>query len=45
MTHYRVAHLGVSVVDLVYGKNIPMRPSETPQQREAAQRASLQGTA
>jgi UDP:flavonoid glycosyltransferase YjiC (YdhE family) len=30
-----IAHLGVSVVDIGSGKNIPMRPDETPEQREA----------
>jgi MGT family glycosyltransferase len=30
-----IAHLGVSVVNLASGKNIPMRPDETPEQREA----------
>ncbi len=30
-----IAHLGVSVVNLGSGKNIPMRPDETPEQREA----------
>jgi UDP:flavonoid glycosyltransferase YjiC (YdhE family) len=30
-----VAHLGVSVVNIGSGKNIPMRPDETPEQREA----------
>jgi MGT family glycosyltransferase len=30
-----VAHLGVSIVNLASGKNIPMRPNETPEQREA----------
>lgn len=30
-----IAHLGVSVVNLASGKNIPMRPDETPEHREA----------
>jgi MGT family glycosyltransferase len=30
-----IAHLGVSVVNIASGKNIPMRPDETPKQREA----------
>jgi MGT family glycosyltransferase len=30
-----IAHLGVSVVNLASGKNVPMRPGETPEQREA----------
>ncbi len=30
-----IAHLGISVVNICSGKNIPMRPSETPEQREA----------
>jgi MGT family glycosyltransferase len=30
-----IAHLGVSVVNMGSGKNIPMRPDETPEQREA----------
>jgi MGT family glycosyltransferase len=30
-----IAHLGISVVNLCSGKNIPMRPGETPEQREA----------
>jgi MGT family glycosyltransferase len=30
-----IAHLGVSVVNVGSGKNIPMRPDETPEQREA----------
>ena len=30
-----IAHLGVSVVNIFSGKNIPMRPDETPEQREA----------
>jgi MGT family glycosyltransferase len=30
-----IAHLGVSVVNIGSGKNIPMRPDETPEQREA----------
>jgi MGT family glycosyltransferase len=30
-----IAHLGVSVVNIGGGKNIPMRPGETPEQREA----------
>ena len=30
-----IAHLGVSVVDIGSGKNIPTRPDETPKQREA----------
>jgi MGT family glycosyltransferase len=30
-----IAHLGVSVVNIGSGKNIPMRPGETPEQREA----------
>jgi MGT family glycosyltransferase len=29
-----IAHLGVSVVNIGSGKNIPMRPGETPEQRE-----------
>src|SRR5277367_5986880 len=29
-----IAHLGVSIVNLASGKNIPMRPHETPEQRE-----------
>jgi UDP:flavonoid glycosyltransferase YjiC (YdhE family) len=29
-----IAHLGVSVVNIGSGKNIPMRPDETPEQRE-----------
>jgi MGT family glycosyltransferase len=29
-----IAHLGVSVVNLGSGKNIPMRPDETPEQRK-----------
>jgi MGT family glycosyltransferase len=29
-----IAHLGVSVVNIGSGKNVPMRPDETPQQRE-----------
>src|SRR5882757_702095 len=32
-----IAHLGVSVVNIGSGKNIPMRPNETPQQRDAEQ--------
>jgi MGT family glycosyltransferase len=30
-----IAHLGISVVNLGSGKNIPMRPDETPEQRVA----------
>ena len=30
-----IAHLGISVVNFASGKNIPMRPGETPEQREA----------
>jgi MGT family glycosyltransferase len=30
-----IAHLGVSVVNIGSGKNIPMRPDEAPEQREA----------
>src|SRR5882757_2328655 len=30
-----IAHLGVSVVNIGSGKNIPMRPDETPEQRDA----------
>ena len=30
-----IAHLGVSVVNVASGKNIPMRPGETQEQREA----------
>src|SRR5438309_8590423 len=30
-----IAHLGVSVVNIGSGKNIPMRPDDTPEQREA----------
>jgi MGT family glycosyltransferase len=30
-----IAHLGVSVVNIASGKNIPMRPDETPEQRVA----------
>jgi MGT family glycosyltransferase len=30
-----IAHLGVSVVNIGSGKNIPMRPDETPEQRKA----------
>src|SRR5258706_3229823 len=30
-----IAHLGISVVNIASGKNIPMRPDETPEQREA----------
>jgi MGT family glycosyltransferase len=30
-----IAHLGVSVVNIGSGKNIPMRPDETPKQRKA----------
>jgi MGT family glycosyltransferase len=30
-----IAHLGVSVVNIGSGKNIPMHPDETPEQREA----------
>jgi len=30
-----IAHLGISVVNLCSGKNIPMRPGETPEQRHA----------
>jgi UDP:flavonoid glycosyltransferase YjiC (YdhE family) len=30
-----IAHLGVFVVNIGSGKNIPMRPDETPEQREA----------
>ena len=30
-----IAHVGVSVVNIGSGKNIPMRPDETPEQREA----------
>jgi UDP:flavonoid glycosyltransferase YjiC (YdhE family) len=30
-----IAHLGVSVVNIGSGKNLPMRPGETPEQREA----------
>jgi MGT family glycosyltransferase len=30
-----IAHLGVSVVNIGSGKNIPVRPDETPEQREA----------
>ena len=33
--HPAIAHLGVSVVDIGSGKNIPMRPDETPEQRGA----------
>src|SRR5258705_12938486 len=29
-----IAHLGVSVVNIGSGKNIPVRPDETPEQRE-----------
>ena len=32
-----IAHLGISVVNLGSGKNIPIRPDETPEQREAEQ--------
>ena len=30
-----IAHLGVSVVNIGSGKTVPMRPDETPEQREA----------
>jgi MGT family glycosyltransferase len=30
-----IAHLGISIVNFGSGKNIPMRPGETPEQREA----------
>jgi UDP:flavonoid glycosyltransferase YjiC (YdhE family) len=30
-----IAHLGISVVNICSGKNIPMRPGETPEQRQA----------
>jgi UDP:flavonoid glycosyltransferase YjiC (YdhE family) len=30
-----IAHLGVSVVNIASGRNIPMRPGETPEQRDA----------
>jgi UDP:flavonoid glycosyltransferase YjiC (YdhE family) len=30
-----IAHLGVSVVNIGSGRNIPMRPGETPEQRDA----------
>src|SRR3984885_12779811 len=30
-----IAHLGISVVNIGSGKHIPMRPGETPEQREA----------
>jgi MGT family glycosyltransferase len=30
-----IAHLGISVVNIGSGKNIPMRPDKTPEQREA----------
>jgi MGT family glycosyltransferase len=30
-----IAHVGVSVVNIASGKNVPMRPDETPEQREA----------
>jgi UDP:flavonoid glycosyltransferase YjiC (YdhE family) len=30
-----IAHLGVSIVNIGSGKNIPMRPGETPEQRKA----------
>jgi MGT family glycosyltransferase len=30
-----IAHLGISVVNICSGKSIPMRPDETPEQREA----------
>src|SRR5258705_7382771 len=30
-----IAHLGVSVVNIASGKNIPMRPGETPEHRGA----------
>jgi UDP:flavonoid glycosyltransferase YjiC (YdhE family) len=30
-----IAHLGISVVNICSGKNIPMRPGETPEHREA----------
>src|ERR1700727_2164205 len=30
-----IAHLGISVVNIASGKNIPMRPDETPEQRDA----------
>jgi MGT family glycosyltransferase len=30
-----IAHLGISVVNIGSGKNIPMRPNETPEQHEA----------
>ncbi|HTF61642.1 MAG TPA: nucleotide disphospho-sugar-binding domain-containing protein [Edaphobacter sp.] len=30
-----IAHLGISVVNIGSGKNIPMRPDETPEQRDA----------
>jgi UDP:flavonoid glycosyltransferase YjiC (YdhE family) len=30
-----IAHLGISVVNIASGKNIPMRPDETSEQREA----------
>jgi MGT family glycosyltransferase len=33
-----IAHLGISVVNVGSGKNIPIRPDETPEQREAARR-------
>jgi MGT family glycosyltransferase len=32
-----IAHLGISVVNMCSGKNIPMRPGETPEQRRAEQ--------
>jgi MGT family glycosyltransferase len=32
-----IAHLGISVVNICSGKNIPMRPGETPEQRQAEQ--------
>jgi MGT family glycosyltransferase len=30
-----IAHLGISVVNVASGKNIPIRPGETPEQRDA----------
>jgi UDP:flavonoid glycosyltransferase YjiC (YdhE family) len=32
-----IAHLGISVVNIGSGKNIPLRPGETPEQRKAEQ--------
>jgi MGT family glycosyltransferase len=32
-----IAHLGITVVNICSGKNIPMRPGETPEQRQAEQ--------